>query len=76
MNDSERAAQAGHVAYCEPAAPSPWTGRHDRLIRADGPPYADCVLCGEPTEYAAASRGATLCPMCEWREAERDACSG
>lgn len=73
MNDAERATDA---EYCTPAAPSPWTGRADALIRADGPPYADCVLCGEPTEYAAASRGATLCPVCEWREAERVACSG
>ncbi|KUH38206.1 MULTISPECIES: hypothetical protein [Streptomyces] len=41
-----------------------------------GPPFADCVLCGEPTEYPESTRGATLCPVCEWREAERTACSG
>ncbi|MET8681355.1 hypothetical protein ABZW18_28190 [Streptomyces sp. NPDC004647] len=41
-----------------------------------GPPYADCVLCGEPTEYGAAQPGATLCPVCEWQEAQRTACSG
>ncbi|MFG3497229.1 hypothetical protein [Streptomyces sp. NPDC047928] len=43
---------------------------------AAGPPYADCVLCQEPTEYPAATKGITLCPVCEWREAERTACSG
>jgi hypothetical protein len=39
------------------------------------PPPADCVLCGEPTEYPASTRGATLCPVCEWQEAQRTACS-
>lgn len=37
---------------------------------------ADCVLCGEPTEYPASTRGATYCPGCEWQEAQRNACSG
>lgn len=37
---------------------------------------AQCVLCGEPTEYPATTRGATMCPVCEWQEAERVACSG
>ncbi|ARF57964.1 hypothetical protein [Streptomyces gilvosporeus] len=41
-----------------------------------GPPYADCVHCGEPTEYPAARPGALLCPVCEWQEAQRSACSG
>lgn len=40
------------------------------------PPLADCVLCGEPTEYPASTRGATYCPVCEWQEAQRTACSG
>lgn len=39
-------------------------------------PLADCVLCGEPTQYPASTRGATLCPVCEWQEAQRTACSG
>lgn len=39
-------------------------------------PLADCVLCGEPTEYPASTRGATYCPVCEWQEAQRTACSG
>lgn len=43
---------------------------------AAGPPFAACVLCQEPTEYPESYKGITLCPMCEWREAERNACSG
>jgi hypothetical protein len=39
-------------------------------------PVADCVLCGEPTEYPASTKGATYCPVCEWQEAQRTACSG
>lgn len=34
---------------------------------------ADCVLCGEPTEHPATTEGATLCPVCEWQQAEREA---
>ncbi|MGK5501507.1 hypothetical protein [Streptomyces sp. URMC 125] len=36
---------------------------------------AACVMCGEPTEYPAHTRGATLCPVCEWQEAERFSCA-
>ncbi|PVE04038.1 hypothetical protein [Streptomyces scopuliridis] len=43
---------------------------------ADGVAYADCVLCAEPTEYPETVKGATLCPVCEWQEAQRTACSG
>ncbi|UYQ65148.1 hypothetical protein [Streptomyces peucetius] len=43
---------------------------------AAGGPFAECVLCREPTEYPASVKGAPLCPVCEWREAERTACSG
>ncbi|MFJ3232048.1 hypothetical protein [Streptomyces sp. NPDC086787] len=43
---------------------------------ADGPPYAECVRCRKPTEYPAAYRGVTLCPVCDWQEAERGACPG
>ncbi|WP_327288232.1 hypothetical protein [Streptomyces sp. NBC_01198] len=39
-------------------------------------PLADCVLCGKPTEHPATTRGATYCPVCEWQEAQRTACSG
>ncbi|MFE5119326.1 hypothetical protein [Streptomyces sp. NPDC056669] len=48
----------------------------DRKDLPEGPPYADCVLCGEPTERPASRPGATLCPVCEWQEAQRTACSG
>ncbi|MBK3584879.1 hypothetical protein [Streptomyces microflavus] len=41
-----------------------------------GPPFAECVLCREPTEYPESARGATLCPVCAWQEAGRSACSG
>ncbi|MFI6605228.1 hypothetical protein [Streptomyces sp. NPDC050507] len=43
---------------------------------AEGPPYAECVLCRKPTEYAETVKGITLCPVCEWQEAQRTACSG
>ena len=42
----------------------------------DGPPFAECVLCREPTEYPQSHRGITLCPVCAWQEAQRTACSG
>jgi hypothetical protein len=38
--------------------------------------HAECVLCREPTEYPETAKGATLCPVCEWQEAQRFACSG
>ncbi|WP_330460462.1 hypothetical protein OIB37_28455 [Streptomyces sp. NBC_00820] len=47
-----------------------------RPTHAGGPPYAECVLCREPTEYPESRRGVTLCPVCEWQEAQRTACSG
>ncbi|WP_329124347.1 hypothetical protein [Streptomyces sp. NBC_01465] len=37
---------------------------------------AECVLCRKPTEYPESTRGITLCPVCEWQEAQRTACSG
>ncbi|MER6446161.1 hypothetical protein [Streptomyces venezuelae] len=54
--------------YC--AAPAAPAGR------VPGPPYADCLECGKPTEYGAATPGVVLCPVCEWQEAQRTACSG
>ncbi|WP_328690991.1 hypothetical protein OHA74_18275 [Streptomyces phaeochromogenes] len=38
--------------------------------------FAECVLCQKPTEYPESYRGTTLCPVCEWQEAQRTACSG
>ncbi|MEV6738427.1 hypothetical protein AB0N14_16475 [Streptomyces sp. NPDC051104] len=43
---------------------------------AGGPPFAECVLCRRPTEYPESYKGITLCPVCEWQEAQRTACSG
>ncbi|MFF9869997.1 hypothetical protein ACF1G0_32160 [Streptomyces sp. NPDC013953] len=60
--------------YCD-ATPAPGAGAPGRRT-AEGPPYAACVLCQEPTEYPESTKGITLCPVCEWREAERTACSG
>ncbi|MFC4608499.1 hypothetical protein [Streptomyces maoxianensis] len=57
-----------HEPYCGPPAPAP--------READGPPFADCVLCRKPTEYPESVKGPTLCPVCEWQEAQRTACSG
>lgn len=56
--------------YCETPGPAAPAGA------AEGPPYAECVLCREPTEYPESTRGATLCPVCAWQEAGRTACSG
>ncbi|NDZ82953.1 hypothetical protein G3I19_31405 [Streptomyces sp. SID10853] len=64
-------------SYCAtPAttAPAPLPASGEAL--PGGPPYAECVLCRKPTEYPESTRGATLCPVCEWQEAGRTACSG
>jgi hypothetical protein len=50
--------------------PSPGAGPDDAEARAT------CVHCGDPTEYPNSAKGATLCPVCEWQEAQRTACSG
>ncbi|MET9435454.1 hypothetical protein [Streptomyces sp. NPDC006551] len=67
-----RDAGDGNIPYREPAG-RPAARPSDTV--ADEP-YATCVLCGEPTEYPESTKGITLCPVCEWREAERSACSG
>ena len=41
-----------------------------------GQAVADCVLCGEPSEHPADAPGTPLCPLCEWQQAQRGACSG
>ncbi|QDQ14273.1 hypothetical protein FH965_29930 [Streptomyces spectabilis] len=59
-------------AYCAPGtAPA-----GDGPAAAGGPPFAECVLCREPTEYPESHKGVTLCPVCAWQEAQRTACSG
>ncbi|WTV97891.1 hypothetical protein OG235_13440 [Streptomyces sp. NBC_00024] len=49
--------------YCgtepTPAEASPTAAR----TTADGPPFADCVLCQKPTEYPESHKGITLCPV-------------
>ncbi|MEU8772514.1 hypothetical protein [Streptomyces sp. NPDC048606] len=65
---SEATEPADAASYCPaPAVPAG---------RVPGPPYADCVECGEPTEYGVATAGVVLCPVCEWQDAQRSACSG
>ncbi|MFI8264226.1 hypothetical protein [Streptomyces sp. NPDC085665] len=61
-------APAGAESYC--AAPAAPAGK------VPGPPYADCVECGRPTEYGVATPGRVLCPVCEWQDAQRNVCSG
>ncbi|MFD4023772.1 hypothetical protein ACFWRV_09680 [Streptomyces sp. NPDC058576] len=65
--DEAYCATPGPIAPAGPAAPGG---------AAEGHSYAECVLCREPTEYPAATKGATLCPVCAWQEAGRTACSG
>ncbi|MEU5163275.1 hypothetical protein AB0G74_27210 [Streptomyces sp. NPDC020875] len=62
-------------SYCD-SGPSAPGGREAGTPEAGGPPFAECVLCREPTEYPESAKGATLCPVCEWQEAQRTACSG
>ncbi|MFF3996895.1 hypothetical protein ACFYX8_26805 [Streptomyces cyaneofuscatus] len=59
------------ASYCATPVPAPAGPEADA-----GPPFAECVLCREPTEYPESARGATLCPVCAWQEAGRSACSG
>ncbi|MGX2993885.1 hypothetical protein JNUCC64_06230 [Streptomyces sp. JNUCC 64] len=69
--------------YCAGPARSGTTGTGatadaEERTAPDGPPvpFAECVLCREPTEYPETHKGITLCPRCEWLEAQRSACSG
>ncbi|MFI6944163.1 hypothetical protein ACIBI4_33330 [Streptomyces sp. NPDC050418] len=66
---------ADDESYCEADTPGA-EARTGESTGPSGPPYAECVLCREPTEYPESTKGSTLCPVCEWREAERAACSG
>ncbi|MDI2129054.1 hypothetical protein [Yinghuangia seranimata] len=70
--DTPPAPDGDDTAYCAPAAPRPEPATADEA----GAPYADCVRCGKPTEYPASRPGATLCPVCEWQDDQRGACSG
>lgn len=68
MNDTTESAES--TSYCATPEPGP------KPEPATEGPFAACVLCQEPTEYPESTKGITLCPVCEWREAERTACSG
>jgi hypothetical protein len=64
--------------YCDadrPSAPARPQDAGTGPVAADAP-VADCVRCGEPTEHPADVGGAPLCPLCEWQQAQRGACSG
>lgn len=73
--NEERTNEKGRAALCDLAPvdaeaalrPGPAAGRG---------PRADCVLCGEETEWPADQPGGTLCPRCTWQQAQRGACSG
>ncbi|MET8228091.1 hypothetical protein [Streptomyces sp. NPDC005301] len=62
--------------YCGTGADSETAPGAAPAEAAGGPPFAECVQCRKPTEYPESYRGITLCPVCEWQEAQRAACSG
>ncbi|MCU7821838.1 hypothetical protein [Kitasatospora sp. DSM 101779] len=62
-------------AVCE-LAPAAGQAVQGLTPTADDGPRADCVLCGEPTEYPADHAGRTLCAVCTWQQAQRIACAG
>ncbi|MFI6197665.1 hypothetical protein ACIBCS_21150 [Streptomyces phaeochromogenes] len=67
----------GAVTSCGSAAgrdQPPPTSTSDTDLPPEG--FAECVLCQKPTEYPESHKGITLCPVCEWQEAQRTACSG
>ncbi|MBT2443830.1 hypothetical protein J7E93_27780 [Streptomyces sp. ISL-36] len=63
------------TSYCEPVTVRPDPVEPAEQGPAEGP-FAACVLCQKPTEYPESTKGITLCPVCEWQEAQRTACSG
>lgn len=59
----------------DPADPAPEATPAPQAPATPAAP-ADCLHCGRPTEYPADRPGIVLCPVCEWQEAQRSACSG
>ncbi|WP_338499390.1 hypothetical protein [Streptomyces sp. SJL17-4] len=57
MNDMTESTES--TSYCATPEPGP-----KPEAAAEGP-FADCVLCQEPTEYPDSTKGITLCPVCE-----------
>ncbi|MEY9948222.1 hypothetical protein ABH937_005325 [Kitasatospora sp. GAS1066B] len=76
MGGMTDAAESTDTSYC--AAPGAADATLIALAAADpaAGPRADCVLCGEPTEFPAGTPGSTLCARCAWQQAQRGACSG
>lgn len=70
----------GDTSYCAAPADGPDALRAlaPALDAADAAaePRADCVLCGEPSEYPAGAPGVVWCARCAWQQAQRAACSG
>lgn len=63
--------------YAEPTGPGPvGPGPAGPGDPENAGPFAECVLCGEPTEHPASLPGTPLCPVCAWQQAQRSACSG
>ncbi|WP_436771225.1 hypothetical protein [Yinghuangia sp. YIM S09857] len=66
--------------YCDAPSvrplPPPAARTGSGSVSGSSSEVADCVYCGKPTEYPAAQRGVTLCPVCEWQDDQRGACSG
>ncbi|MEV8093030.1 hypothetical protein [Kitasatospora sp. NPDC085879] len=69
------ATTTGPDAVCE-LAPAAGEAVQGLTPAAGDGPRADCVLCGEPTEYPADRAGSTLCAVCTWQQAQRIACAG
>ncbi|MFH8610431.1 hypothetical protein ACH4D5_23410 [Streptomyces sp. NPDC018029] len=69
-------ADEDHCGADGSAGPAPEGGTARESDAAPDEPRAECVLCREPTEYPESRKGVTLCPACEWQEAQRSACSG
>ncbi|MEU8624780.1 hypothetical protein [Streptomyces sp. NPDC048669] len=67
--------QGAHEGVNE-SADAPYREAPAVSVAAGGPPFAECVLCRKPTEYPESVKGITFCPVCEWQEAQRSACSG
>ncbi|MDX3692078.1 hypothetical protein PV726_17345 [Streptomyces europaeiscabiei] len=47
----------------EPTTAEPAEALPQDRATADGPPFAECVLCQRPTEYPESHKGITLCPV-------------
>nr|WP_134009132.1 hypothetical protein [Streptomyces sp. 846.5] len=71
--DSEPEPDGDVAAYCATGdLPAPQAA----AAVMPGQAVADCVRCGEPSEHPADAQGSPLCPLCEWQQAQRGACSG